>query len=81
MPAKPVPPEGRSDLHAHAVGGAEQSSTSERNIGALTTVALHRFGQAERLETAAGAARAWVILIERDDLLMERQLLIRLIEH
>lgn len=81
MPAQTIPPESWGDFDAHAVGRAKEPSASQGHIGALTAVALHRFRQAERLKTAASAARAGVILIQRDDLLMERKLLVRLIEH
>lgn len=81
VPAQTIPPESRCYFDTHAVGRAEQASASQGHIGTFTAVALHCFSQAERLETAASAAGAGVILIERDDLLMERQLLIRLIEH
>ena len=71
VPAKTVPPEGRGDFPAHAIGWVQKPPTAKRNETAVTTSAFKSFGQAEWLETTAGAPGARVILTETNDLLVE----------
>lgn len=76
VPSQAIPPERRGNFPTKPVRRIQIASASQWHKATKTAVALECLGQAIGLENSAATARAWVALVEPNDLLSEGDMLV-----